>query len=164
MIIVRTLELTAMPKKRKPITSKQQAWLNNLPECGWNATEAALLAGYKGSRASLRQIGYENMIKLDSQVSDMLTKVGVSKNKILRKYASLLDAKETKFFAHEGVITDQVDVEALGIQHRAAQDMARMHKLFKNDEESLNESFEMLADRIAKALILSEKAQNGKTE
>jgi len=153
-----------MPKKRKPLTPKQNTWLNALPGCGWNATEAAVKAGYKGSRASLAQIGYENMIKLENEVAEMLNKVGVSKNRVLKKYASLLDAKETKFFAHEGVITDQVDVEALGIQHKAAQDMARMHKLFKTDEESLNETFEKLADRIAKALILSEQAQNGKTE
>jgi len=153
-----------MPGKRKPLTPKQEAWLNALPECGWNATEAAKKAGYKGSRGSLAQIGYENMIKLDNHVTEMLNKVGVSKNRVLRKYAQLLDAKETKFFAYEGVITDKVDVEALGIQHRAAQDMARMHNLFKTDDESLNETFEKLADRIAKALILSEQAQNGKAE
>ena len=35
---------------------------------------------------------------------------------------------------------------------------------FIKTDESLSQSFEKLADRIAKALILSEKAQSGKNE
>lgn len=45
-------------------------------------------------------------------------KVGLTPEAIASKIRDGMDAKETKFFQHEGKITDQIDVEAHGVQHR----------------------------------------------
>jgi hypothetical protein len=45
------------------ITSKQMAFVEAYLTTGFNATQAASLAGYKGNRATLASIGYENLRK-----------------------------------------------------------------------------------------------------
>jgi hypothetical protein len=43
--------------------------------------------------------------------------------KARKKLLDLTDAKETKFFAHQGRVIDQEDVDALEIQRKAAKDL-----------------------------------------
>ncbi len=63
----------------------------------------------------------------------LLEKAGVTPEKqaeaVGRSFAkkvALLDAKETKFFAHEGEVMEQREVEAIGVQLKAAEAIDRM--------------------------------------
>jgi hypothetical protein len=48
----------------EPMTEKQQRWVEHyLGRANGNATEAARLAGYAGTRHTLEQVGYENLRK-----------------------------------------------------------------------------------------------------
>ena len=68
-------------------------------------------------------MGETNYRKFTKEIATWLDEVGLSENALKTKLLNLLDAKETKFFADKGIVTDQRDVEALGIQQRAL-DMA----------------------------------------
>ncbi len=59
-------DTTAQPKSvalLAALRSKQRAFVKHYVACGFNATEAATRAGYKGSRVVLASIGYENLRK-----------------------------------------------------------------------------------------------------
>ena len=49
--------------KDKKLTLKEEAFVSQLPLCGWNATEAARAAGYQGNDVTLASVGYENLRK-----------------------------------------------------------------------------------------------------
>lgn len=106
----------------------QKKWLKYYLEEGaetyLNATAAAIKAGYKAkSTHTFAQLGYRTRKRLEPQISKWLDEHGFSDAKLKAKVLALMEAKETKFFAHEGIVTDQRDVEALGIQVKAL-DMA----------------------------------------
>jgi hypothetical protein len=61
--------------------------------------------------------GHEASLAVMAQVRRELSKGnGPSLPAILRKLSDLLDAKETKFFAHQGEVVSKEEVEALHIQ------------------------------------------------
>jgi len=89
-----------------------------------NRKESARAAGYKGSSEdAFRAIGTQNYLKLSDKINNWLEDVGLSENALKTKLISLLEAKETKFFQHEGVVSDQREVDALETQRRTL-DMA----------------------------------------
>ena len=59
---------------------------------------------------------------------DLLTKA-------FKKIDDQLDAKETKFFTHQGKVEEQVNVEAHDIQHRAALAILKVSELTNSDRE-----------------------------
>jgi len=86
--------------------------------------EAARAAGYKTkNELSLAQIGYQNSKKLSDKLNDWMDEVGLSDAVLKKKLLSLMEATETKFFQHEGVVTDQREVAAIETQRRTL-DMA----------------------------------------
>jgi hypothetical protein len=90
----------------------------------FNGTESARQAGYQcESDSSYSAIGSMNKKYWTEQIEIWLTEEGLSRTKLKHKLLSLLDAKETKFFAHMGEVVEEKDVDALGIQIRAL-DMA----------------------------------------
>ena len=87
-------------------------------------TNSAIAAGYSNEKSNCcTVVGNQNFIKFTKEINKWLDEFGLSEAALKAKLLQLVDAKETKFFAHEGKITDQVDVDALGIQ-RQALDMA----------------------------------------
>jgi len=101
-----------------------QAYLNERGPTFLNATASAIATGYKAkNRHTFRQIGYLNRLKYESRIAEWLDEYGCSEMRLKIKLLELMEAKEIKFFAHEGIVTDQRDVEALGIQVKAL-DMA----------------------------------------
>jgi hypothetical protein len=89
-----------------------------------NRMESAKAAGYKGKDDhSFRSIGCENFTKLADKIKMWLDEEGLSENALKLKLINLLNAKETKFFQKDGIITQQVDVAAIETQRRAL-DMA----------------------------------------
>jgi len=66
----------------KNLTLKQRQWLQAYAQTG-NATEAARIAGYKcRNDQSFRQIGYENLTKLD--ISELMEELGLSDANLLK--------------------------------------------------------------------------------
>ncbi len=53
---------------------------------------------------------------------DLASDITAARDKLL----SLLEAKETKFFQHNGQVEDEREVEALDIQRRAAKDLLEL--------------------------------------
>ena len=89
-----------------------------------NKTESARRAGYKcNSYESFRNVGHQNYTKLADKICAWLDDNGLSENTLKLKMLSLMEAKETKFFSHEGVVTDEREIAALEIQRKTL-DMA----------------------------------------
>src|SRR4030042_2070778 len=89
-----------------------------------NATQSAISAGYQAkNKNTFAQVGFKLRREFEPKISKWLDDHGFSDARLKAKVLSLMEAKETKFFAHEGIVTDQRDVEALGIQAKAT-DMA----------------------------------------
>jgi hypothetical protein len=109
-------------KSKKERVSKLNAWLRayldeNNPVTFLNKFTSAKAAKYKcKDDDSFAQIGCRNFKKVNDKIEKWFDEVGLSENALKNKLLSLMEAKETKFFAHEGTVTDQRDVDALGIQ------------------------------------------------
>ena len=89
-----------------------------------NRTASAKAANYKCStNESFRAVGYENFTKLHSKIEEWLEEVGLSDNQLKTKILSLLEAKETRFFQKDGLVTETRTVEALEVQRKTL-DMA----------------------------------------
>jgi hypothetical protein len=107
--------------------NKSLLWLNHFLNSGnsttfLHRTNAAIAAGYKNLPTS-QTAGAQNYKKFVKEINRWLDDMGLSENALKTKLLSLMDAKETKFFADKGIVTDQREVEALGIQQKAL-DMA----------------------------------------
>jgi hypothetical protein len=119
--------------------TKRDVWLKHYlndccPATFINATESAKAAKYKcKDDKSFCSVGNENLRLLEDKISTWLDECGITENRLKIKLLSLLDAKETKFFAHDGIITDQVDVEALGIQRLTLDMGLRVKGLYAKD-------------------------------
>lgn len=109
------------------LTQKQRLWLKYYldPDCGFNATTAARLAGYAPTRDpdkpaywQLRVQGSKNLKRCKLLIEKWLDQEGLSEAVIKRKIIAGMNANETKFFVHEGRITEEVNVEALAIQQK----------------------------------------------
>ena len=108
---------------------KRQLWLKHfLDESNrdtfLNATASVKAARYKcNGDPSCNSLGHENFRYHEDSINEWLEKNGLSENALKIKLLSLLEAKETKFFQHEGMVTDEREVEAIETQRRTL-DMA----------------------------------------
>ena len=94
------------------------------PDTFMNGTGSSKAAKYRcKTELAFAVIGSQNLRKLKDKISKWLDEVGLSENRLKLKLNSLMEAKETKFFQKDGMITDQVDVEAIETQRRTL-DMA----------------------------------------
>ena len=68
------------------LTGKQQVFINAYLSNGFNATEAARTAGYKGHDQTLSSVGYENLRKpeIALQISERLNEHCASANEVLQ--------------------------------------------------------------------------------
>lgn len=104
-------------------SGKQVKWLKHFldvenSDTFLNKRASALAAGYKSGTA-----GSANFLYYKDKIDQWLEDVGLSENALKIKLLSMLDAKETKLFAFQGVVIDERDVEAFSIQQKAL-DMA----------------------------------------
>ncbi|HXG85088.1 MAG TPA: terminase small subunit [Pyrinomonadaceae bacterium] len=80
------------------LTGKQKAFVDAyLTTAHFNATQAARDAGYKGKDASLSQIGYENLRKLEIKqaVDEGLSAMSMSANEVIARLNSIARGKVT---------------------------------------------------------------------
>jgi len=149
--------------------NKRNVWLyhflnENNPETFMNRTASAKAAGYRGkSEESYRSIGYQNFTILHDVIEKWLDEHKLSEVALKNKLITLIDAKETKFFAHEGKITDSVDVEALEIQRKSLEMAMKVKGMFEKDNaqsradlffhiEQADRRAEELAERVCKEM------------
>lgn len=127
--------------------SKLQVWLacyldRSNPETFLNGTASAKEASYKcTSDAAFRAVGCNNIKKCAPQIKQWIEEQGLTDEALKIKLMSLLDAKETKFFQHEGKVTDQRDVDALGIQIKAVELGMRVNGLFAPEKHQHSGTF-----------------------
>ena len=89
-----------------------------------NKKESARAAKYQcTTEESYRSVGYQNFIKCADKIEKWLDEYGLSENALKIKLLSLMKAKETKFFAFQGEVIEQIEVEALETQRKTL-DMA----------------------------------------
>ncbi len=71
--------------KDRPLTKKQKAFVEWYMQNGWNATEAAKQAGYKGNRSQLSVIGHQNLAKLNIQkvIDKRFEQMGMGANEVI---------------------------------------------------------------------------------
>jgi len=116
------------PRRKQTIT-KLDLWFNAYTNPAnektfLNKTGAAKAARYKASSENaFNVIGYQNFIKLQNKIAKWAKDICLSDARLQIKLNDLLDAKETKFFQKDGIITDRANVEALETQRRTL-DMA----------------------------------------
>src|SRR5215467_2873044 len=95
-------------KKLGP-TTKQRKLVRELAN-GKTPTQAVVAAGYSPKNPS--QSVYQAMRGIHLRVPEMLDKAGYSVSVIIEKHlAPKLKAKETKFFAHEGKVISERQVD-----------------------------------------------------
>lgn len=98
--------------------------------------KSARAAGSKcKSEEGYRKIGWKFLKRVEPHVIKWLDESKLSESALKLKLASLLDAKETKIFAHQGKITDTIDVEALGTQATALQMAMKLRGMLKDQHE-----------------------------
>lgn len=78
---------------------------------------AALAAGYSAKTAKAK--GYKLRRECEAEIARWLDEDGLADTRLKEKLLQLLDAKETKFFQKDGVVTEVREVEALHIQKEA---------------------------------------------
>lgn len=92
------------------LNTRQQKYIDNLSK-GMTKKDAALAAGYAMSTA----LRVANNIERSSNVRDTFAKIirkKIRAERIADRISEGLDAMETKFFQHEGIVTDSRDVIA----------------------------------------------------
>lgn len=88
-------------------------------------------AGLPRTRAN--RLRFSHGGDLQKAVADYASKAGLSLPEIVREHAHQLQAKTTKFFAHEGVVIDSRDVEDNGTRLRAVELGYRVHRVLGSE-------------------------------
>lgn len=93
---------------------------------GSSTTEAIKSAGYSESYAKACHKEILNHPEIKQTFTDILSAAGLTDEHIADRIRELSGAKEIKFFQKDGIVTDQREVEALGIQSDMIQFAARL--------------------------------------
>jgi hypothetical protein len=105
----------ALGKTRKELKHRARIIAKEMLN-GSSQTAACVKAGYSTTTSLCKSTAIVNNSLVKKTFNEILEKSGLTDEAISEKINSLVHAKETKFFSDKGVITDQVDVDALSIQ------------------------------------------------
>lgn len=128
-----------MPKgirKNPKLTKRQKKLIKAVadPDC-LSVAEATRRAGYKD-----RNNGYEALQKpavksaLESLLAAMEAK-GITDELIAQKISEGLDARQTKFFAHEGVVMDERDTIDFAVRHKYVETVGKIKQVISGGGE-----------------------------
>ena len=107
--------------KGEKLTSKQKKLVEALPLTS-SIAEAGTMAGYSDRTAASRALK-----SISERAPEVLERLGLTIEHVVDKcLRPLLEAKETKFFASNGIVLDTKEVEALDIRIRAIEVWARL--------------------------------------
>lgn len=86
------------------LTGKQRVFIDSYLSNGFNATEAARTAGYKGNDVTLATVGYENLRKpqISTIVSERLNEAAMSANEVLARLSKIARGEVTDFLDEDG--------------------------------------------------------------
>lgn len=93
---------------------------------GSSTTEAIKSAGYSESYAKACHKDILNHPEIKQTFTDILNAAGLTDEHIAERIRELSGAKETRFFQKDGIVTDEREVEALGVQADMIQFAARL--------------------------------------
>lgn len=88
--------------------------------------EALQAAGYSKSYATHHKDSILQNPTIRATFRSVLESAGVTDERIAKKISSLIDAKETKFFSHQGKVLETKEVDALGVQAQAVEFAAKL--------------------------------------
>jgi len=88
----------------KELTTKQKLFIESYLSNGFNATEAARRAGYKGNEHTLSSVGYENLRKpeIAAVVSERINEAAMSANEVMARLSAIARGKVTDFEDESG--------------------------------------------------------------
>jgi hypothetical protein len=113
-------EETMTKRKNKKLTLKQARLVKELPGAA-SVSEAGRKAGYFDAPTAHRALA-----SVREKMPDVLDRHGLTADFAAQKCLKLMDAKETKFFANQGIVFETREVEALDIQLRALDVWAKL--------------------------------------
>lgn len=93
---------------------------------GKSARQAALDAGYAETTANRATVQIAVKPAVQTLLKDVLVKTGLTSAKIAQRLKEGVDAKETKFFAKDGRVTDERTVIDLGMRHQYLQTVMKI--------------------------------------
>jgi len=134
------------------MSAKQRLWLDAYLN-HWNKTQAAKDAGYKcKSNVNFCSVGRANFKKLKPIIDKWLVKNELTDDAIKARIAAGMNAKETKFFAYQGEVITEIEVDALETQRRYVDMAARVKGIYAPTEINIAEldaTIEQLLARLA---------------
>lgn len=134
-------------------TPKQYKWclaFTDPTSKGWSsAAEAAKLAGYE--KSCWYSAGIENWKKFRPALEEWLDFTDVERLAVKSKLFALMDAKEMKFFASNGLVIDEREVDALSIQLKAATEAGKLIGAYAPDKVEQTVELHDAADRLRRA-------------
>lgn len=106
-------------EKKDKLTPKQKKFVEAyLGEAHFNATRAAELAGYKGSRQTLGAVAYENLKKpqIKAEIDLCLSAMTMPANVVLTRLTEIADGKLADFYDDKGKFNLELAKER-GVDH-----------------------------------------------
>jgi hypothetical protein len=135
-------------KRKLPLrTSMKRTKLLQGVASGMNISEAGRAAGYSNAQSAHRSL---DRIRL--QLPDILEKMNVPVEKVIKKLVAKMEAKETLHFTHQGIVMETRHVEAHAVQLRAAVELAKMIGLYPS---VINAPFESEAENRVPGITLT---------
>jgi hypothetical protein len=89
-----------------------------------------------GALAPGQYAGEHMRKRINAATTEILERAGVTRGLIARKVRKLLDARQTKFFAHEGKVVSKRTVADSEIQSRMVVEAAKMHGMYPRDSDA----------------------------
>lgn len=137
----------------KNLTIKQKKFIRALVRTG-SPTDAAMQSYNCKDRHVASVIANQNLTKLDITMSRLMEYMGLDEKRDIEDLKALREAKETKFFAHEGKIIDSRDVIAHDIRYKALE-------LSLKIKDKLNDRKNGSVDSGVKVIIIKQEINNG---
>jgi hypothetical protein len=126
-----------MANKKKTLTLKQSKLVQELPKSN-SVAEAGERAGY-----AYRQDAHRALKTIAERTPEVLEQLGLTIEHVADKcLRPLLDAKETKFFANGGIVTETREVAANDVRLRAIEVWAKLAGAFTAQKVQLNGSID----------------------
>ena len=134
---------SSQPKsKKRRLTQREKKLLLCLSK-GMTFREAGIKAGYTAN--SPAQSAHNSLRNIEKKAPDLFERHGLGDDAFIKLHLlPALRAKETKFFAHEGVVKDQREVIAWGPRTAMIALTARLKGMISDSGEGGNTSIKIL--------------------
>ena len=150
----------------RKLTPKQRLWLQAFfdesdPDTFFNKSASARAAQYKcKSDEAFRAIGYENFTKLHGIIDQWFDEHGLSEAKLKSLLIEGLNCTETKFFSHQGKVTETKNVVPLEIRRRYLEMALKVRGLFAAEKHEVTGRGGAGLDLTAIVLRVTEKNES----